>query len=260
MEQKRQVASILMIMLIFLGIYSCGTPKKQVHKRQKSSDIFVYGDEVQKEASYADIQGSVARLRAILCGKFVHYSVGRDPKREKYTPWLVNENQDSVLHFYVPVGDYRKDGYWVYHYQCLTSLIDNPISETFFKLQSVNRDSITATFYTPPKDFSKKITEIVKDPRGAFKEVNFKKMKLSSNSRVIYYVRQTPLKYLGESNLNNAKNPKNKDGYEAFYYTVNIGKIEVGVRGYNKDKAKIGESKPEWLVKEAMINTKWLGL
>lgn len=260
MKQKKCDFKASIMILIFLGLYSCQTTKNQVNKKQGSDDVFVYGEKVNEEESYATIKGSVARLRAILCGKFVHYTMNPNSEEEEYVPWLVNENQDSVLHFHLPVGDYRKDGYWIYEYQCLTSLVDQPIVETFVKLEELNRDSIQATFYASPEGFSGNIIEILKSPKEFFNEISLKKIAASGSQGEVYYVRQTPIQYIGESNLEDAKAPSNKGGYESFYYKVGIGKTELILRGYNKDMVKLGETKPEWLVKVAMVNTKWLGL
>lgn len=241
-----------MIMLILLGIYSCGTTKNQAKKGQASNKIFVYEEALQKEEFYKNIKGSVARLRAILCGKYVHLSCQGGAK--DCDNWRTSSGEDSVMICRIPVGDYCKDGYWVYEYQYLSSLPKDPIHQTFFKLNPINRDTIQATYYDAsnlPSDFKIDMTQNIDSVASAFSEVRFKKFKRTPNTLFIDYARQDFTKYKGMSNMTNAGHKLFK--YHKFLYHVSCEKNLVEIFLYNEEEEQVQETAVKFL-KIAAVN------
>ncbi|BDS09924.1 hypothetical protein [Aureispira anguillae] len=248
MINLKKITLTFSMLLCIVLLYSCGSTKETNSVSSKERKIFVTGELVTQDETYANIKGAVARLRAILCGKFVCYNTLKDPAGKKYSTWRVNEGQDSVIAYQIPIGDYHKDGYWIYHYQCLTSLPDQPVYEGISRLIELNRDTIKAVYYELPKDLDRPINQVLKDPKAVFGRVNWKELEPIKGEKVVYYVRKTLLTYKGESKWKSSQFTSKEKGFDADYYKVAPSKIV-----YGKNQEYSEKQSPEWLVKAAMI-------
>lgn len=244
---------------IFLLFFACGktkmTTKLQSVTATKSGAIFLKGPAATKDESYSHIVSNVARLKAMLTGAFVQYNTNADTAGKIYSTWLVNDGKDSIMWYQIPVGDYQKVGHWMYQYQIMTSLPDDPIHETFSKLVELSRDSIEESYFNPPSDFNVPLEELLADPEAAFAKVNLKELKPSATPYKICYVRQTPLHFAGESVFLPDDHPQNKDGLKIDYYHAIPEKVIFGIRHYTKEKVSVGESPPEQFFKISMMKS-----
>lgn len=213
------------------------------------------GAMVTEEVTYANINGGIARLRAMMCGKFIHYVIPKgSTDLDTYKVWLVNDGQDSVVHYILPLGTPNKDGYWIYIHQCLTSLPDEPTFATLAKLTQVDRDTILCGYHTLPSDFNTDISAIVDDPEAYFEELDLKSIGSKAAHTVFHYLRQSPLEYLGEGPMF-AKEVKNtKIRFIRRYKKVNPQKTHNYKHGYDENKEIFTQTKGEFLLKKAMIN------
>lgn len=249
---KKCVFKTPIMILIFLAAYSCNSTKKLKTKSQYTDGILFYGDAVQYNDSYANIQGAVPRLRAMMCGKFTQY-LPDSTAENKYSPWLVNDGKDSVVLYQLPVGNHHKIGYWMYQSQVLTSLPNDPVMQSFIKLHALNRDTIKATLYKTPEGFAPTTEETLKNTQDVFKDIEWKKLKSAEGVSVIYYVRQTPLEYLGTSALFKTPYVLDGKGFMSVYYRVSPQKIAMGRKGYDEHKTYFKSAQEEYLIKEAMV-------
>lgn len=260
MKPKKHLASILMIMLIFLGISACGTTKNQVKKGQNSKGAFVYEEITKREDFYKDIKGAVNRLRAMICGKYVHQTpalVENDGKETTiYKAWKPQGSKDSVMVCQIPAGDHNKIGFWVYHYQYLSSLPDDPVFQGFTKMEPLNRDTIKAVFYEVPEGFTVNLNQNVNEIKASFDEIEWHKLKVSERYGTIYYVRQTPIKFLGLSSVYLDQKMKSNANvaYARKYFSVEYDNILFGTKVYDKDKKFISDLFPDRFLKLAEVH------
>lgn len=165
------------------------------NKKNTRDVTLLYGPNIRQKEMYANIQGNVPRLKAMLSGQFIQYV--KVDTLGTYGPWLVNEGKDSVLIYQLPVGNPDKDGHWIYNCQYLTSLPNDPIISSFSKITAIDRDSIVLVDYDAPEGFTATVQDIIARPEKVFKEFDFKKLTPAVPLYRVDYVRQTPLHYLG---------------------------------------------------------------
>lgn len=232
----------------------------KVNLQKNKNGMLLYSNDVLKKSSYEHIKGSIPRLKAMITGRFVQYNTNADTARKKYSTWLVNGGKDSVVLYQLPVGDPNKNGHWVYHYQVMTSLPDQPIYLAFSKMTEIDRDTILAVYYEVPDNFTATITEIINKPEAVFRDFAFNQLKLSSSGEKVYYERKTPLEYRGISSLNStvSNNPEEEGGYDVDYYLVSHELYVFGKYFYNKEKKLLGRTQGEYLVKEAMVRSQYI--
>lgn len=152
--------------------------------------------------SYRNIRSNIARVQAMLVGEFVqHTRVGNE---DEYKTWMVNDKQDSVMLYSIPVAEPNKNGYWLYHYQIMTSLPDEPIYEVFEKLIEVDRDSIKSVYYLAPKDFNLPLNELIKKHENSFSDIKFDELEMDEDGG--YYIRQNALFFKSQTAIE--KGPK----------------------------------------------------
>ncbi|MFK7797051.1 MAG: hypothetical protein AB8E82_06330 [Aureispira sp.] len=242
------------------GTSNLGNPEVSQRKGTEVDNMLLYGKDVTAPSTYRDVKGNIPRLKAMISGRFVQYNTVGDTKRKKYSVWKVNGGKDSVVIYQLPVGEPNKDGHWVYHYQFMTSLPNDPVYTAFSKMTEINRDSIVAVYYEVPDDFKTTIPEIIAEPQKAFKDFEFKRLKLSKTGEKVYYNRKTPLNYYGVSRWMNttSKNPERKGGYDADYYIVTPNKYFFGKVLYSKDRKYLGPTVQDYLVKEARVKSEWI--
>ncbi|MGH1334724.1 MAG: hypothetical protein ACRBFS_01245 [Aureispira sp.] len=250
-------------LLLFLigSLSSCkSTQEGSTSKNKTKNDqevLLIYNDKVRDKSSYENIKGSVPRLQAMIAGRFTQYNTAGDPNGKIYSVWHVNEGKDSVVIYHIPVGDPNKDGYWMYHYQGLTSLPDEPVFTCFTKLEAVNRDSIIGHYYAVPEDFSVTIPELLSTPKELFKDFDFKNLKAMEDK--VYYVRQNPLKYIGTSPLRPQGKAEDDKKYACEYYVITPERYTFSVAFYNDKKEMVDRSQEELLFKEAMVALQYIG-
>ncbi len=240
---------------------ACGGTKDATTSKNKAKDgLLSYGDDVRQRSSYENIKGTVPRLKAMLCGQFVHYNRDEGAAEGEYTPWLVNGGKDSVMLYRLPVGDANKDGHWMYHYQYLTSLPDDPIYTAFSKLETIDRDSIQEVFYEVPANFDVSLAKIVANPTGAFKDFDFKLLKPEPSGEVITYERENLLKYKGVSSLRPTESTDENrvNGYDGEYYEVTPELYIFSRVGYTPNRELIGNAEEERMVKIAKIKSSYI--
>ena len=237
------------------GTSVLSNPVVSQRKGTEVDNMLLYGKDVTASSTYRDVKGNIPRLKAMMSGRFVQYNTVGDAKRKQYSVWKVNGGKDSVVIYQLPVGDPNKDGHWLYHYQYMTSLPNEPVYAAFSKMTEINRDSILAVYYEVPEDFDITIPEIIANPQKAFKDFEFKYLKPSKTGEKVYYNRKTPLNYYGVSRWvkTTSKDPERKGGYDADYYIVTPSKYFFGKVFYNKDKKYLGPTVQDYLVKEARV-------
>lgn len=261
---------ITILILLLCHLMACNNNNKDVTLGQvktsssrtkgKKQEILVVADNTK--STYENIKGNIPRLKAMLSGRFTVYNTESDSAGKNYKPWLVNENTDSILVYTVPVGEASKNGHWLYIYQYMTSLPDDPIYEVFVKLEEINRDSIIATYYEAPDDFEYSIDDILTNPIKLFKEFNFEKLPLSETGETVWYERQSLLRYNGMSNwIPIEKTPRAdlENGFKRDYYTITPEVYHFGKEYYNKDKELVVRTKGARLVKQQMLSKDYHG-
>ncbi|BDS09927.1 hypothetical protein [Aureispira anguillae] len=256
MRLKKHVLKAPIFILSFLIFYSCTVTKKQQTKHQKPKGIFVYEAAELREEQYRNIKGAVPRLRAMMCGKFVHQILTKNEEGViKYETWHTKDGEDSMMIYQVPVGDPHKIGYWIYNCQYLTSLPDNPVYQTFSKLEAVNRDTIKAVSYEVPEGFKLDVTQKTAAFKASLEKIEWKGLKLYNGGSVKYYERQTIIKYNGQSIMKAKELEKHKKiKYVINYSNVEMDRILFGSRYYDKDKKFLGGNNPDQLFKLAGIH------
>ncbi|MGH1334725.1 MAG: hypothetical protein ACRBFS_01250 [Aureispira sp.] len=252
--KKNALGSVILWILLSFGMMACTTNKTaSVSKKEKNSEIkgiLLFGDQIREENTYESINGNIPRLKFMLAGQFIQYvrdSLGN------YGPWLVNEGKDSVLIYQIPVGNPNKDGHWVYNYQYLTSLPNDPVISSFSKMTALNRDSIVLVDYDAPDNFEASIEDILVAPEKVFKEFDFKKLKPSIPLYRVDYVRQTPLHYIGicENKLAPNGQPVKEGKISYSYHAITPALYSYGMAEPEGDSWKQLEQVP--FFKKAMV-------
>ena len=248
--------------LCLVGIYACGgsqalsTVNKPTTKAKRGT-ILLENQSIYKDETYAKIEGSLARLRAMMCGRFVQHkcNIQEDGTVLRGESWTVNDGEDSVVTYVIPVGDYRKIGYWMYYAQCLTSLPNEPVYSVFYKMSKVDRDTIRVTHYRVPKGFKLEINNMLKDPDAAFGIIDVDT--LVPNSYMTDYIRQSPIKYVGETNRLEAHEKEGEAHikYKKFFFEVEPKQVHFGYILYDTTEKRLGrDNKSSMLVRTAMVH------
>lgn len=98
---------------------------------------------VFEAAYYQDLQRNITRLHHLLQGTFTAHSGDQE---NVLSSWTV-AGGDSVVLYSVPLGDIKKDGYWIYSYEFMTSVPDSPIYTSIKRLKQVGRDTVDVYYY-----------------------------------------------------------------------------------------------------------------
>lgn len=269
MQRVSQVLVGVLSVLLCCSM-ACNKKNKEVTlgnvSASKNQKTLVVTEDMRDKTAYQGIKGNIPRLKAMLCGKFTAYLItvdSTDFTKKVYEPWLVNEGNDSVVIYTIPVGEVSRQGHWLYLYQCMTSLPDDPIYQSFVKLEEINRDSIIAIYYDLPNDFEYSINDILMDPKGSFREFNFEQLLVSEIGEKVWYERQALLKYYGWSNwmkTKDAPRPDYKDGYNRDYYIITPYNYIFGKEYSKKDtKKNTIKSVGTLLLKQEMLSQEYIG-
>jgi hypothetical protein len=250
MIKLKAVSLSLVLLLVAISYFTvaCQLRKPMQSSAVKENKFLLDGAGNSKD--YQAISGSIKHFKAIIAGCYVYYN-NSTGKEEDYDLWFVNDDKDSVLIYHIPVGNSDKVGHWLYHYQSLTSLMEDPLYEAFSKLIPIGRDTIKAVSYKVPEDVNLSLAEVLADPERAFEEVDFGKLEL--NDEVIIYVRQNPIEYTGELNFIPSALP-NQGPLRKDFYTVYTHKMIWSVKYYDKDYNKNFDQIPMWIIKLKHIN------
>lgn len=272
----RGIPQLLVLFAILLLSYlmACNPATKDVtlrevkasssKKRNKDNTqkVLLFTENMSEASNYEGINGNVPRLKAMLSGSFTAYNLDRDPERKTYMPWLINEDQDSVILCTFPIGEPSKHGHWLYMAQYLTSLPDEPIHVYFVELEEIDRDTILATYYALPEDFEHTTNDILAAPKKMFQEFDFDGLKPVDNGERIWYERRELLKYYGRSHWINTEDPLRadlKDGFNRDYYVVTPGRYHFGKEYYDKSKEFIARTQGYRLVRHKILSKKHRG-
>lgn len=247
------------ILIFIIGISACTSTQDKssnpFSSKNKTNGIFIEGVEVRTEDNYKDIKGNVARLQAMLCGRFTHHVIPKtDSTQSIYKVWLVNDGKDSVVHYHLPVGNKNREGYWVYIHQCLTSLPDDPTYNVLAKFEEIDRDTILSKRYALPEDFEINLKAIIEDPKDYFSSIDLLKLGKEKPGSIYNYLRKSPLNYLGEGEIfvKEVKNTPIK--FIRRYYDITPKQIMGFKVGYNSDTLSFTRTKGEYYLREAMVD------
>lgn len=238
----RKILSIVAFVLFFIVLWSCSTVKE--------TTSLMTGKEIYADETYQQIQKNENRLHAMLAGKFVQYNKASGD----YKTWMVNGGNDSVVIYFIPVGNPAKDGLWLYHYQLMTSLPNEPIYEAFSKLEVIDRDTTRGVYYEAPDDFNVPIETLLENPKTAFETIDFDKLERSRVGEEVLYFREKALYFTGESQfIRKDANGKEYGHFLKDHYEVSPSGMTYNTYYYNADKTAYKASDPDKLVKMAAI-------
>lgn len=132
--------TLLAISCLWL-IWGCQTTKKTTVEVDKTNSTY-----------YANLGSNQERLVELLTGTFVQRTQSIETGEQE--TWLVNDNQDSIVLLSVAVGDPNKHGYWIYQYQYMTHLVDEPFYKSMVQIKQINRDTFHITMHRPAKVYT----------------------------------------------------------------------------------------------------------
>jgi len=234
----KKILLFSMITSLFALLGACGGTK-----------TLVTGPDIHKEETYQGIIKNEARLHAMLVGKFVQYN--KVNKEKKYKTWMVNEGKDSVMIYVFPVGEPNKIGYWLYNYQVMTSLPNEPIYQSFTRLDVIDRDSIRGVYYEAPADFDYTVEEILANPTAIFEKVDLDNLEPSKEGEEVTYIRKTPLHFVGYSQYK--ESTIEQFVYMRDRYSVKPKGVHFSFVYYDENKENPKSRPPDRLVKLAVI-------
>ena len=118
-----------------------------------------------------------------------------------------------------------------------------------------------------PEDFPLTFTDVLTDPKNQFRDFKFEALPLSEDGEMIWYERQTPLKFRGLSNwapteppLAGQPLPKGaKDGLSRYYYIITPSNFHFGTQYYDQNKAFIEQDVGYRLLKYEMLSPMYNG-
>lgn len=258
---------IVVLCFLYMTIFSCRGVSNTTNDKNTSIDgetegCLVKGKIAVQDESYTGYMGNLARLRAMMCGKYTQYQVlldddGNMMKERKI--WAINNGEDSIVTYVVPMGDYHKIGYWIYYAQCLTTLPNEPVYNMFYELKEIDRDTIVGTHYRVPKDFKVDIRKLIQDPNSVLGTVNLDS--LVKNGFKTTYIRQSLLKFVGETNLLEDIQKGGEEGakYKTFFFEVQPQYTHYGNILFDENEKRLGKRKTAAiLLKRAMVERSYL--
>lgn len=164
----------------FVLLLSC-TPNK-------STESLIEYQTLKKEY-YEDLAKNINRLHHLMQGTFVSYS--RDTTGNLQY-WNVTDG-DSVVLYSKAIGDVTKQGYWIYSYEFMTSLPNDPIYTSVKKIDQIDRDTFVISYYKSPKAY--KLTEILDENFSL--DLDFDDF--IKTGKKVHYTRQSNTHFLGNS-------------------------------------------------------------
>jgi len=174
-------------MFSFSLLISCGfVPKSNLKKNiEEPPTIF-------EPAYYQDLGKNIKRLHHLMQGTFTAHKEGTSKKLES---WNVSEG-DSVILYNVPLGNIEKEGYWIYSYEFMTSLPNQPIYTSIKQINQVSRDTLEVLYYKTKKPITLKLREVI-DKSILNEKIQLDELVLR-NKKVVY-VKQSASQFVGYS-------------------------------------------------------------
>jgi len=190
------------------------------------------------QSYYENFGNNIARLHQLMLGTFVAYSLSEER-------WKVSE-EDSVVLYSIPIGDITKQGYWIFSYEFMTSLPNNPIYTSIKQVRQIDRDTMEIFYYEVPSKF--RLVDILKN-NDLIKNIDVKKL-VKTNKKTIY-VRQSPTHFVGNSDLYEDKELKclRQNSYDV---SPSIYKVSTSFFS-TKDKSPLKkENRPNLMLRRLM--------
>lgn len=213
--------------LFVLFITACKTKPASV--QEKTTEDFGTAKYYQK------YQRNIDRLYHMLQGTFICYSKSAK-ENALLIPWKVNNNQDSVITYSIPIKDPAKDGYWLICYQFITSLPNEPIYCAVQRISPIDRDTFLSEFFDSPTKIQ--LTDMIKDLKEVSKSIDLEQ--LVPRDEVITYYREEITIFKGFSNIYKDHQNQNKtyrrEDYEVRpessqfitkYFKDAVGKVSI---------------------------------
>lgn len=253
-----RTAIVPFLLLILLSCFACNNTTKQA--ATNNSTLLIDPENMCEASAYEDIKGNVYRLKAMVTGQFTQYSKRLDSTGQNFLPWYVNDQQDSVLLYSIPIGEPNRQGHWLCEFQVLTSLPDDPVGVGFVHLIPIGRDTILVKVYQAPEDFDYTLEQVTQHPVSLFRDFKFDKLVPPTAERIsapdVYYVRETPIKFIGHS-IWMKEEPSGEPDTSGFYrqkFMVSPDQYIWGNVVYDHRKTHLQTSMTERFVKRKMIN------
>ena len=246
-----KVYNVAAVAAIFFLLLACGST--QGTKKGKTKTGFLTGDFMTADETFSGITRNVDRLIAMLSGEFVQYNNNGNNGRKRgvYGPWMVNDGKDSVILYSIPVGDPNKIGHWIYHYQIMTSLPDEPIYEAFEKFVEVSRDTIKSVYYEAPDDFNPTLESLKKHHRASFETIKLDQLEVSVVAEEITYIRENPLFFKGSTPI--IENQQVSGFFKSDYYEIKPSGILYRIQRFQKDKKTMYDNQDDKFIKLSMV-------
>jgi len=225
---------IILIILSFFLLASCGSLPKNIEEKPT---VFEAG-------YYQNLGKNIKRLHHLMQGTFVAH---KEYKTKALESWMVSEG-DSVILYNVPLGEVEKHGYWIYSYEFMTSLPNEPIYTSIKQIKQRSRDTLEVLYYKTKNPIDLKLNEVIN------KEVLNKKIKTDEliliNKKVVY-VKESAAEFVGYSKIYEDKQfnclRKNKYDLSPSYYKVEA----VFFDKENQDELLL-KNRPNLLVRRAV--------
>lgn len=168
--------------LLFFTLYffsSCSTAKKITDQGPTSFD----------KEYYANIDGNINRLHQLFQGSFVAYD-------EEKNQWAVSDG-DSVILLTQAIGEVSKHGHWIYNYDFMTSLPNEPIYTSIKKIEQIDRDSFAVIYYESDQSYT--LEEMLNEKPFVGKKFDFEQMR--RRDKKVIFVKYSASIFVGHSNI-----------------------------------------------------------
>jgi hypothetical protein len=175
---------IILIILSFILLVSCGSLPKNIEEKPT----------VFEASYYQDLGKNIKRLFHLMKGTFVAY---KEYKTKALESWMVSEG-DSVILYNVPLGEVEKQGYWIYSYEFMTSLPNEPIYTSIKQIKQRSRDTLEVLYYDTKNPINLKLSEVID------KEVLNEKIRIDElilRDKKVVYVKESAAEFVGYSKI-----------------------------------------------------------
>jgi len=171
--------------LVFLA--SCATTNTKKAAKEQGATVF-------EAQYYQDLEKNIVRLHHLMQGTFTAHA---KTKEEKMTTWKVSEG-DSVILCNVPLGEVAKHGYWIFSYEFMTSLPDEPLYTSIKKLVQIDRDTVDVYYYESKTPLDVTLADVLDNERLTAL-IDFDQ--LVKRDKWVRYVRQSSAHFVGQSKV-----------------------------------------------------------
>ena len=228
---------VIVIVLSFSVLVSCGSVPKNNVDVEESPTVFEVG-------YYLNLDKNIKRLHHLMQGTFIAHKEGRAQTLES---WTVSEG-DSVILYSVPLGEVEKQGYWIYSYEFMTSLPDQPIYSSIKQIKQQSRDTLVVSYYKPKKPVNVGLRDVM-DPQLLNEKIQVNELVLIDKK--VVYVKKNAAQFLGYSKIYEDKqlNCLRQNKYDL---SPNFYKVEAVFFDKKKKEELFLTNRPNILVRRAM--------